>query len=124
MTEQQRPLRVQKIRVTSYYSEQEIVEYSRLEVQVVRHLCDVGVVGGINVASEERRYSDEDLAQLRRVRRLYEDMGVNLEGIEIIMRLAARVEALQGELAAYKGMAAPMQQEKASNDASRQKEQQ
>ena len=123
MTEQQRPLRVQKIRVTSYYSEQEIVEYSRLEVQVVRHLCDVGVVGDINVtASEERCYSGEDLALLRRVRRLYEDMGVNLEGIEIIMRLAAHVEVLQGELAQYRGMIASRQQEQASNDASQEEQ--
>ncbi|MBV8821630.1 MAG: hypothetical protein JO123_02440, partial [Ktedonobacteraceae bacterium] len=49
MAEQQRPLTVRKMRVTSYYSEKEIVEYCRLEVQVVRHLCDIGVVGGINV---------------------------------------------------------------------------
>ncbi|MBV9691801.1 MAG: MerR family transcriptional regulator [Ktedonobacteraceae bacterium] len=122
MAEQQRPLTVRKMRVTSYYSEKEIVEYCRLEVQVVRHLCDIGVVGGINVAGEER-YSDEDLALLRRVRRLYEDMGVNLEGVEIIVRLAARVEALQGELAQYKAMGALTQQQKASNEASRQEEQ-
>ena len=122
MTEQQRPLRVQKIRVTSYYSEQQIVEYSRLEVQVVRHLCDVGVVGDINVASEERSYSDEDLALLRRVRRLYEDMGVNLEGIEIIVRLAARVEALQGELAQYRGMIASRQQEQGTSNPSQEEQ--
>jgi DNA-binding transcriptional MerR regulator len=111
------------MRVTSYYSEQEIVEYCRLEVQVVRHLCDIGVVGGINVAGEERRYSDKDLALLRRVRRLYGDMGVNLEGVEIIVRLAARVEALQGELAQYKAVGPLTQQQKASNEASRQEEQ-
>jgi DNA-binding transcriptional MerR regulator len=123
MAEQQRPLTIKKIRVTSYYSEQEIIECSRLEVQLVRHLCDVGVVGGINIAGEERRYSDEDLALLRRVRRLYEDLGVNLEGIEIIVRLAAHIEALQGELAQHKAIVAPKQQEKASDGVPRREEQ-
>ena len=88
----------------SYHSEQETAKYSRLEVQVIRHLFDAGVMSGIEVIGEERRYSDEDLTQLRRVRRLYQDLGVNLEGIEIIMRLTARVEALQRDLAQYQRM--------------------
>ena len=101
MPEQQHRLTIQHRRVTSYYSEQETAKYSRLEVQVIRFLSEAGVMSGIEVVGEERRYSDEDLALLRRVRRLYEDLGVNLEGIEIIMRLAARVEALQRELEQY-----------------------
>ena len=83
----------------SYYSEQETAEYCRLEVQFLHQLCDSGIIQGIDVAGEERRFSDEDLTQLRRVRRLYQDLNVNLEGIEIIMRLSARLEALQRQIA-------------------------
>ncbi len=82
----------------SYYSEQETADYCRLEVQVLRQLSESGVIAGIQVVGEEVRYSDEDLALLRRARRMYEDLGVNLEGIEIILRLLVRLDALQREL--------------------------
>ncbi len=94
---------IQNGNTTSYYSEQETSEYSRLEVQIIHQLRDAGVLGFIDVAGEEPRYSDDDIAQLRRVRRLHHDLGINLEGIEVILRLYARLEALQQELARYKG---------------------
>jgi DNA-binding transcriptional MerR regulator len=88
--------------VRTYCSEQEAAEYSHMELQVLRRLSEAGVVLGMQMVGEEARYSDEDLIILRRARRLYEDLGVNLEGIEIILRLYARLEALQRELDQYK----------------------
>jgi MerR family transcriptional regulator/heat shock protein HspR len=82
----------------SYYSEQEIAEYSRLELHILRQLSESGVIPATQIVGEEARYSDEDLVLLRRARRLYEDLGVNLEGIEIILRLLLRLDALQREL--------------------------
>ena len=83
---------------TVYYSEQETAEYSHLEVQVIRQLHDAGVIEGISAVGEEPRYSEEEVAVLRRARRLREEMGINLEGVEVILRLQARLEALQREL--------------------------
>ena len=83
---------------TIYYSEQETAEYSQVEVQMLRRLQAEGLVEGVTINSEERRYREEDIAQLRRIRRLHSDLGVNLAGIEIILRLSARLEALQREL--------------------------
>jgi len=85
----------------SYYSEQEIAEYCRLEVQVVRQLRDAGVIKGIDVVGDELRYGNDDLALLRRVRRLYYDLDINLEGVEVILRLYSRVQKLQHELERY-----------------------
>lgn len=85
----------------SYYSEQEIADYCRLEVQVVRQLRDVGVIKGIDVAGDERRYNDDDLALLRRVRRLHHDLDINLAGVEVILRLSMRVQELQHQLEQY-----------------------
>lgn len=42
-------------------------------------------------------FSREDIVRLRRVRRLRE-LGVNLQGIEIILRMRQRIESLQAEL--------------------------
>lgn len=86
----------------TYHSEQEAAEYSRVEVHVLRHLSEAGALPGMQAIGEEVRYSDEDIAILRRVRRLFEDLGVNVEGVEIILRLHARLEALLRELDQYK----------------------
>ena len=100
-------------RVTAYYSEQETAHYCRLEVQFLQQLTEAGIISGIQVTGEaQRRYDDADLALLRRVRRMYQDLGVNLEGIEIIMRLAARVEVLQRSLARYAGSPGPIAEER------------
>jgi len=41
---------------------------------------------------------------LRRARRLHEEMGINLEGVEVILRLYARLNALQRELEQFRRM--------------------
>ncbi len=99
---EQRFTRITIHSTTTYHSEQQAAEYSRVEVQILRQLSEAGVLPGIQAVDDEVRYSDDDITILRRVRRLYEDLGVNLEGVEIILRLHARLEALQHELAQYK----------------------
>jgi len=94
---------IQSSHHTAYYSEQETAEYSRLEVQVIRELHDAGVIEGISVEGEEPRYSEEEVAVLRRARRL-EELGINLEGVEVILRLYARLDALQRELEQFRRM--------------------
>ena len=99
MTERQYTrITLQGGRVTSYYSEQETSNYCRVEVQFLRELREAGIVQGVEVHGEAWRYSDEDIVLLRRVRRLHEDLGVNLEGVDIILRLQAQLERLQRDL--------------------------
>jgi hypothetical protein len=47
--------------------------------------------------------SDADLLELRRIRRLRE-LGVNMAGIEIILRMRRRIQFLQAELARQEQM--------------------
>ena len=42
--------------------------------------------------------TEADLAELRRIRRLT-DLGVNLAGVEIILRMRRQIEVLQAEVA-------------------------
>lgn len=106
MPDQQNQRVPSQYHVTAYYSEQETAEYSRLEIQTIHSLAEAGVISGVQVMGEEQqRYNAADLALLRRVRRLQQDLDINLEGIEIIMRLAARIEVLQHELARYQAIA-------------------
>jgi MerR family transcriptional regulator/heat shock protein HspR len=41
------------------------------------------------------RYTDEDLRRIRRIRRLQRDLGLNLAGLQVTMRLLDQLEALQ-----------------------------
>jgi DNA-binding transcriptional MerR regulator len=106
MSESQYPRAQSQSHVTAYYSEQQTAEYSRLELRVIQYLADAGIISGVQMVGEMQPcYDDAALVLLRRVRRLYHDLDVNLEGIEIILRLSTRIDALQRELARYQAMA-------------------
>ena len=60
-----------------------------VDVYVVEHCVEVGLV--------ERDLTERDLAELRRIRRLMA-LGVNLPGVEVILRMRRRIQQLQAEL--------------------------
>jgi MerR family transcriptional regulator/heat shock protein HspR len=45
-----------------------------------------------------RLYSQEDIERLRRVKTLMEDLGVNLAGVEVIMRMGQRMVEMEREI--------------------------
>ena len=45
-----------------------------------------------------RLYSPHDIERLRKIARLTQELGVNLAGVEIILRLSEQVKALRSEL--------------------------
>lgn len=63
---------------------------TRVDVTVVRHCIEVGVL--------KEELTQADLEELRRVRRL-KSLGINLAGIEVILRMRRRIEALESEIA-------------------------
>ena len=79
------------------YSERETAAASHLGIGALRHLRAVGLIAGEETGGE-LRYGEEEVTQLRQIRRLQRDLGVNLEGVEVIVRLLKRIEALQIEL--------------------------
>jgi MerR family transcriptional regulator/heat shock protein HspR len=58
-----------------------------------------------------RLYSDNDIARLRQIQRLTQDMGVNLAGVEVILNLLEKIEQLQHELEQYRQQRLPVPQE-------------
>jgi MerR family transcriptional regulator, heat shock protein HspR len=88
---------LKQYRSSSSYSERETAAASHLGIGALRHLRAVGLIEG-EETSGELRYSEEEVTQLRQIRRLQRDLGVNLEGVEVIVRLLKRIEALQIEL--------------------------
>lgn len=49
-------------------------------------------------SGSNRLYSDEDIDRLRQIQRLTQEMGVNLAGVEVILNLLEKIDALQLEL--------------------------
>ena len=88
---------LKQYRSSSSYSEWETAAVSHLGIGALRHLRAVGLIEGEETGGE-LRYSEGEITQLRRIRRLQRDLGVNLEGVEVIVRLLKRIEALQIEL--------------------------
>jgi MerR family transcriptional regulator, heat shock protein HspR len=73
------------------YSERETAAATHLGISAIRHLRALGLIEG-QETSGELRYSEEEVAQLRRIRRLQRDLGINLAGVEVILSLLKRLE--------------------------------
>ena len=88
---------LQQYHSSSSYSERETAASSHLGVGAIRHLRTLGLIEGKETGGE-LRYSEEEVTQLRQIRRLQHDLGINLAGVEVILRLLKRLEVLQQEL--------------------------
>jgi len=49
--------------------------------------------------NRQRLYSDEDVERLNLVIKLTKDLGVNKAGVEIVLRMRKRLQAMQDEMA-------------------------
>jgi MerR family transcriptional regulator, heat shock protein HspR len=80
-----------------------------VHAQTLRAYERQGLIKPSRTKGRIRLYSIEDIRRAQQVRRLIEDLGVNLAGVDVIMRLTERirnletqVEHLQGELARHR----------------------
>jgi len=67
--------------------------------QTLRKYERVGLVRPARSPGNTRLYSHRDVERLRRVLGLINDLGVNLAGVEVILRMNRQIEQLQQELA-------------------------
>jgi MerR family transcriptional regulator/heat shock protein HspR len=69
-----------------------------LHPQTLRMYERLGLIQPHRVGNSKRLYSEADIARLRRIQRLTQQMGVNLAGVEIILRLLERIEQMNREM--------------------------
>ncbi|MBI5705910.1 MAG: helix-turn-helix transcriptional regulator [Armatimonadetes bacterium] len=60
--------------------------------QTLRQYERLGLVVPSRVAAKNRLYSEGDIERVRRIQRLTQGMGVNLAGVEIIIKLLDQIE--------------------------------
>ncbi|MDE2126440.1 MAG: MerR family transcriptional regulator [Armatimonadetes bacterium] len=73
-----------------------VAELTQMHAQTIRLYERLGLVAPMR-RSKNRLYSEADVERLRQIRRLTQDMGVNLAGVEVILDLLAKLERTQNE---------------------------
>lgn len=68
-----------------------------MHVQTLRYYERAGLIEPSRSRGNIRLYSQRDVARLREIKRLMEDLGVNLAGAEVILRMRDRIAQLERE---------------------------
>ncbi len=63
----------------------------------LRYYEKVGIIRPFRSPGNIRLYSEEDIALMRRIRHLMNDLGVNIAGVEVILNILDRLVDLQRE---------------------------
>ncbi len=66
--------------------------------QTLRYYERVGIIEPSRSRGNIRLYSQADINRLRQVQRLIGDLGVNLAGAEVILKMSARIRQLEQEM--------------------------
>jgi MerR family transcriptional regulator/heat shock protein HspR len=82
-------------RPQAYCSTEVAAHLAGLSVARVRRFVRVGLVQPPVQEGGKPLFGEAELARLRKIRRLTSDLGVNLAGIEIILRLTDELAALR-----------------------------
>jgi MerR family transcriptional regulator/heat shock protein HspR len=69
-----------------------------VHAQTLRSYERLGLIVPSRTKGRIRLYSLDDIRRAQQVRRLVEDLGVNLAGAEVIMRLTERIRTLEHQI--------------------------
>jgi MerR family transcriptional regulator/heat shock protein HspR len=63
--------------------------------QTLRQYERLGLIKPARVGSRNRLFSEHDIDRIRRIQRLTKDLGVNLAGVEVVLKLLDEMEELR-----------------------------
>ncbi len=75
-----------------------VAEMLKLHPQTLRMYEKRGLIRPSRTVGRTRMYSPEDVEEIARVTRLARDLGVNLAGIEIILKMRRRMLEMQAQI--------------------------
>ena len=75
-----------------------VAEMLKLHPQTLRMYERKGLIRPSRTVGQTRMYSPEDVDEIARVTRLARDLGVNLAGIEIILKMRRRMLDMQAQI--------------------------
>ena len=86
-----------------YYTIKIAAELCGMHEQSLRMYERRGLIAPQRSAGNFRRSSDEDVEQIRFIKRLVDDLGVNLAGVEVILHMRQQLIEAQQQLSALRG---------------------
>ena len=69
-----------------------------LHAQTLRYYERVGLIWPSRSGGRQRLYSPADIERLRRIKAFTDEMGMNLAGAEVALKLVERIEELENEV--------------------------
>ena len=72
-------------------------EILNIQTYTLRYYEKIGIIKPARSSGNIRLYSDHDLILVNKVRKLMDELGVNLAGVEVIMRMNHQLAELQQE---------------------------
>ena len=69
-----------------------------IRTYTLRYYEKIGIIEPHRSRGNIRLYSDRDILLLRQMKALMEDLGINLAGAEVILRMAQRINELQQQV--------------------------
>lgn len=66
--------------------------------QTLRMYERMGLIKPQRISMKNRMYSDADIERVRQIQRLTHDLGVNLAGVEVILRLLEQMESMRMQM--------------------------
>ena len=69
-----------------------------VNTQTLRYYESLGLVQPHRTRGNQRVYSRRDVERVRRMRGLIDDLGINLAGVEVVMKLLDRIDDMQADL--------------------------
>lgn len=68
------------------------------EIHTLRYYERLGLIQPYRSEGNIRYYSEIDIARLRHIKVLMDDMGINMAGVEVILRLGAKIAEMQHKI--------------------------
>ncbi|HWQ11751.1 MAG TPA: helix-turn-helix transcriptional regulator [Roseiflexaceae bacterium] len=81
-----------------FYSIKVAAEMCGMHEQSLRLYERRGLIAPGRTPGNVRRFSDADIEQIRFIKRLVDDLGVNLAGVEVILHMRQQLLEVQREL--------------------------
>ena len=85
-----------------YYTIKVAAELCGMHEQSLRMYERRGLIAPQRSAGNFRQFSDADVERIRFIKRMVDDLGVNLAGVEVILHMRQQLMEAQGELEALR----------------------
>lgn len=78
-----------------YFTIKMVAELTKIHPQTLRYYEKVGLIKPQRSKGGIRLYRKEDIERIIKIKTLTQDMGVNLAGVEVILKLTEQIEAFR-----------------------------